>query len=226
MTRYTLEHGNFIRNKDRAKAFDDIMSKALEEKINSYTILLFFENRSPMKIVQNKKPFKIVDDGLTRTYIDEWIDSGKGTLVIQTSIHHSMNEVYPHRTVPGNANMLFHYFSGNFGNGALWRLVSEARGRKRSVPDTVSRFFKQNNFNEIYEIIKIQNNDEEPNYRNFNFSTYMDGKEILNIKRTADEGESHFTDNNTLEEYMENSFRFLRDYPEAHDVRDGEYEGN
>ena len=54
----------------------------------------------------------------------------------------------------------------------------------------------------------------------------MDGKEILNIKRTADEGESHFTDNNTLEEYMENSFRFLREYPEAHDVRDVEYEGN
>ena len=234
MTRYTLEHGNFIRNKDRAKAFDDIMSKALEEKINSYTILLFFENRSPMKIVQNKKPFKIVDDGLTRTYIDEWIDSGKGTLVIQTSIHHSMNEVYPHRTVSGNGNMLFHYFSGNFGTGALWRLVSEARGRKRSVPDTVSRFFKQNNFNEIYEIIKVRGEndeyDEEPNYRNFNFSTYMDGKEILNIKRTADEGEYHHIDEEHFDRQAFNPIagidRFMRDYPEAHDVRDGEYEGN
>ena len=237
MSRYTLEHESFDTNKERSEAVDTFLNVLLKEpNINSYSLLLFFENRSPMKIVQNKKPMKISNDGLTRTYIDEWIDSGKGTLVLQTSIHSSMNEVYPHRTVSGDGNMQFHYFSGNFGNKRLWQLVTEARRRKRNVPDTVSRFFKSNNFNEIYEIIKIQNNDEEygeedeENYRNFNFSTYIDGKEVLTIRRTADEGEYHHIDEEHFDRQAFNPIagidRFMRDYPEAHDVRDGEYEGD
>ena len=176
-----------------------------------------------MKIVQNNKPLKLTAEGLTRTYIDEWIDEGKGKLIIQTSIHYSMNEIYPHRSVTGDGEMLFHYFSGNYGNGQLWSLVCETRNRKNSVPETVSNFFKRNNFNDVYEIIKVQPNDnheegdeyyEEPNYRNFNFSTYKDGKEVLTVRRTADEGEFHNVDADIIEQ--NDIYSFLRNYPEEY----------
>ena len=215
MTRFTLEHESFDTNRDRAKAFDTLFNLALEEpKINSYSLLLFFQNRSPMRIVQNNKPLKLTADGLTRTYIDEWIAEGKGTLVIQTSIHYSMNEVYPHRSVSGDGKMLFHYFSGKFGNGQLWNLVSETRNRKNNVPETVSNFFKRNNFNDVYEIIKVQNNDEEYgeedeiNYRNFDFSTYCDGKQVLTVRRTANGGEYHNVDEDIVSHY--DTYNFLR----------------
>ena len=225
MTRFTLEHESFDTDKERAEAFDTLFNLALDEpKINSYSLLLFFQNRSPMRIVQNNKPLKLTAEGLTRTYIDEWIDSGKGTLIIQTSIHYSMNEVYPHRSVTTNGTMLFHYFSGKFGNGQLWNLVSEARSRKNSITETVSNFFKRNNFNDVYEIIKVQNDDnheegddyyEEPNYRNFDFSTYSDGKQVLTVRRTADGGEFHNVNEDIIAHY--DAYSFLRNLPNFED---------
>ena len=190
MSRYTLNWNDYSSPKERAISFNNLFKEMLEEnpRMNSYTLVLFYEDRTPMRIFDNRMPFKISKNGLTRSYIDEWMERGNNNLVMQTSIHTSRNEVYPHRIHIGNNKFAFCFFNGNFGDGDLWGAVREARSRKYNVPEAVSRYFKQNNMNDIYENIKIHDTDE---YRMFDYAIYYDGLPVFEVRRTADSGEYH-----------------------------------
>ena len=58
MSRYTLNWNDYSSPKKRAISFNNLFEKMLEEnpRMNSYTLVLFYEDRTPMRIFDNRMP--------------------------------------------------------------------------------------------------------------------------------------------------------------------------
>ena len=180
----------------------DLLKKSLGDT-GSFSVLMFFRNRKPLRIRSNRTETMGMGDK-TLEAIDDWCECGKNSMIIKTSTRHHMNDIFPSKTVKEFTDyggdlyeeIFFHYYTGKYGNQLLWSAVNQARNSGTIVGDSIRDYFKNRDLEFITRDIAFHDEDaDEYTDRNFEYSIYdRQGECILQVGRNEEEGEyEHLT---------------------------------
>ena len=223
--KYEIYHNDFNDNEERERGVNLYIDRFIKDQpdMKSYSILMFYEDRIPIRIRNNRRASSRLadEDGFSisdteQAWVDEWITNGKGIMVMETTKYESINDCYPARTLNEGLDddgeplttPRFHYFSGRFGNGDLWGVVNAARRRKSNVPIEVVKYMRGHPMSEIMNQIRIYSEEYETyEERNFNYSVYEDGECIIAVGRdNGDDGEYQHYDPRGHNEFYQSPF--------------------
>ena len=198
----TIDWSDYGTPAERHIEVADAIEKAKEKCEGSFSMLMFFEHRKPLRIRSNK-PATIGTGDRTLEAIDLWCEDGRGNMIIKTSSRHHMNDIYPSKSLREVSRygeetveeIYFHYYTGNYGNHRLWGAVANARNHGGIIGDAVADYFKRYSLEYITEDIKYDDENGETIYRDFEYSVYDSrGECILQVGRNAEDGEyEHLT---------------------------------
>ena len=125
----------------------DLLKKSLGDT-GSFSVLMFFRNRKPLRIRSNRTETMGMGDK-TLEAIDDWCEYGNNSMIIKTSTRHHMNDIFPTKSIKEftdyggdlSEEIFFHYYTGRYGNQHLWNAVSNSRNRGRKIGDAIKDYF-------------------------------------------------------------------------------------
>ena len=228
--KYEIYHSDFNSDEERERGVNLYIDRFIKDQpdMKSYSILMFYENRIPIRIRNNRRASsrpmnsdKFTLSNTEKAWIEEWITGGKGIMIMETTKYDSINDCYPARTLNEGysddgtpiTTPRFHYFTGRFGSGEFWETIRSARRRNYNVPMEVVKYMRRHHRSDIMDSIRLYDEEnEEYTNRNFSYSVYDDGECILAFGRNEDEGEyEHYHPNGHNEIHRRNPFGWRPD---------------
>ena len=164
---------------------EGLVSNARE--LSSMSIALAFNNRQPMCIrMFRQHEGWITDSGILRKALGQWINNGKGYMLVHFRGTHVRsnrirNEVYPAKRERFGNDDTYVYYLGRYGSDELWNTVNGARSRGENVPLAVANFYATSNdvgldvFEDYVRYSPEDDSEGEDLYRSYRIIGWHDG---------------------------------------------------
>lgn len=203
-----INYRDYYESDERLEGINDAFRELKQTEFDSFSILMFFRNRKPLRIRSNVSE-SFGKGERTNDAIEQWTNYGQGPMIIKTTSRSHMNDIYPSKSMKEfpeydgdlKEEIFFHYYEGKYGNQDLWRMVYESRRNPNTtVGDTVKNYFMNREIGTIMEDIKFYDSEEDDyTYRDFEYTVYDNlGDSILQVGRNEVEGEyEHITPRGT-----------------------------
>ena len=201
----TVDWSDYSSKEERHIKVAEAIAEAKKglDTIGSFSMLMFFRNRKPLRIRSNRTETMGMGDK-TLEAIDDWCEYGNNSMIIKTSTRHHMNDIFPSKTVKEFTDyggdlyeeIFFHYYTGRYGNQLLWSTVNQARQSGMVVGNAIRDYFKNRDLDFITTDISFHDEDiDEYVDRDFEYSVYDNyGECILQVGRNDEDGEyEHLT---------------------------------